>query len=230
MILRIEREVLIERIRAIKHKACSALQEKTIIQMTDWTNSREKEIGRKCIVTHTPVEAPLGTAARNMPLPVYRSTSTVGLPRLSSICRAWTFTIVELVDFFMWLDCKFSHTKGGNQDTTLRDQLTNQQILRARAFKFHSHSLTFRQLSHQKRGPCYLNWSVIFKVKPPRKKLFYVFEISTNCLSLMFAFDDFSSMHHIVWVWCLSLMTSVLCTIHFFYCWKWYKVQSSLQT
>lgn len=36
-----------------------------------------------------PVDAPLGTAARNMPLCVYRSTSTVGFPRESRISRAW---------------------------------------------------------------------------------------------------------------------------------------------
>ena len=45
-----------------------------------------------------PVLAPLGTAARpNEPSASSTSTSTVGLPRLSRICRAWMSTIVELM-------------------------------------------------------------------------------------------------------------------------------------
>lgn len=37
-----------------------------------------------------PVEAPEGTAARKRPWAVVTSTSTVGLPRESNICRAFT--------------------------------------------------------------------------------------------------------------------------------------------
>src|ERR1700691_3844669 len=41
----------------------------------------------------SPVEAPLGTAARPLPCSVCTSTSTVGLPRESRISRAWTAVI-----------------------------------------------------------------------------------------------------------------------------------------
>mmetsp|Transcript_38787 Transcript_38787/g.89728 ORF Transcript_38787/g.89728 Transcript_38787/m.89728 type:complete len:240 (+) Transcript_38787:1388-2107(+) len=41
-----------------------------------------------------PVEAPLGTAARNKAVPVHRSTSTVGFPRESKISRARTAMMV----------------------------------------------------------------------------------------------------------------------------------------
>mmetsp|Transcript_3185 Transcript_3185/g.8659 ORF Transcript_3185/g.8659 Transcript_3185/m.8659 type:complete len:211 (-) Transcript_3185:834-1466(-) len=42
-----------------------------------------------------PVDAPLGTAARNSAVSVHRSTSTVGLPRLSKISRARIVMIFE---------------------------------------------------------------------------------------------------------------------------------------
>jgi hypothetical protein len=50
------------------------------------------------IASCAPVEAPDGTAARPM-LPSSRvtSTSTVGLPRLSRIWRAWTSTIAVML-------------------------------------------------------------------------------------------------------------------------------------
>src|SRR5262245_36874011 len=52
----------------------------------------------------SPVEAPLGTAARpRMPLSKTTSTSTVGLPRESSISRPCTATIVDIL-----LSLKFS--------------------------------------------------------------------------------------------------------------------------
>ena len=56
----------------------------------------------------TPVLAPLGTAARpNEPSASSTSTSTVGLPRLSRICRARMSTMVELM-----ADVPFSRRKG----------------------------------------------------------------------------------------------------------------------
>src|SRR4051812_23644989 len=49
---------------------------------------------RSSVASNSPVEAPLGTAARPAaPDRRTSSTSTVGLPRLSRICRAWTFSI-----------------------------------------------------------------------------------------------------------------------------------------
>ena len=46
--------------------------------------------------------APLGTAARpDDPSLSSTSTSTVGFPRLSRICRPWTFMIV-LIDWFLY--------------------------------------------------------------------------------------------------------------------------------
>lgn len=43
----------------------------------------------------TPVEAPLGTEALNMPSSVYMSTSTVGFPRESMISRPTTFEMAD---------------------------------------------------------------------------------------------------------------------------------------
>src|SRR3954452_1837882 len=49
---------------------------------------------RSSVASNSPVEAPLGTAARPAaPERRTSSTSTVGLPRLSRIWRAWTFSI-----------------------------------------------------------------------------------------------------------------------------------------
>ena len=46
----------------------------------------------------SPVEAPEGTAARPIiPFSVMTSTSTVGFPRESKICRAWTSIIMLIV-------------------------------------------------------------------------------------------------------------------------------------
>src|SRR3954453_2391885 len=53
---------------------------------------------RSSVASNSPVDAPLGTAARPAaPARRTSSTSTVGLPRLSRIWRAWTFSI--------WLIC-----------------------------------------------------------------------------------------------------------------------------
>jgi hypothetical protein len=46
-----------------------------------WKKDRDKALHEGAL---TPVDAPEGTAARNVPLAVVRSTSTVGLPRLPS--------------------------------------------------------------------------------------------------------------------------------------------------
>lgn len=66
----------------------------------------QRERAKKCHwdvnVTYIPVEAPLGTAARNMPLEVKRSTSTVGLPRLSTICRPLSLVITPGTAFLNW--------------------------------------------------------------------------------------------------------------------------------
>lgn len=59
-------------------------------------------LGRMAGCTYIPVEAPLGTAARNMPFEVKRSTSTVGLPRLSTIWRALIFVMTPGTAFFSW--------------------------------------------------------------------------------------------------------------------------------
>ncbi len=49
---------------------------------------------RSSVASNSPVEAPEGTAARPVdPERSAMSTSTVGLPRLSRICRAWTVSI-----------------------------------------------------------------------------------------------------------------------------------------
>src|SRR3954468_7101211 len=49
---------------------------------------------RSSVASNSPVDAPLGTAARPAaPERSTSSTSTVGLPRLSRIWRAWTFSI-----------------------------------------------------------------------------------------------------------------------------------------
>ncbi len=50
------------------------------------------------LTSYTPVEAPLGTEALNMPSSVYMSTSTVGFPRESMISRP---TTLEMVDYPM---------------------------------------------------------------------------------------------------------------------------------
>lgn len=55
--------------------------------------------------TYIPEGSPLGTEARNMPLWVNKSTSTVGIPRLSKICLALIFVITDGTAFRMWLDC-----------------------------------------------------------------------------------------------------------------------------
>lgn len=47
-----------------------------------------------------PVEAPEGTAARNIPLWVYTSHSTVGFPRLSRIWRPTTLVMADGDAFF----------------------------------------------------------------------------------------------------------------------------------
>lgn len=52
-------------------------------------------------MAYIPEEAPLGTEARKTPLFVWRSTSTVGIPLLSNICRAFTFVITDGTDFRM---------------------------------------------------------------------------------------------------------------------------------
>lgn len=51
-------------------------------------------------------EAPLGAAARNIPLLVYKSTSTVGIPLLSRICLAFTLVITAGTAFLIWFDYK----------------------------------------------------------------------------------------------------------------------------
>lgn len=55
--------------------------------------------------TYIPDGSPLGAEARNMPLLVNKSTSTVGIPRLSNICLAFIFVITDGTAFRMWLDC-----------------------------------------------------------------------------------------------------------------------------
>src|SRR5712691_3638606 len=64
---------------------------------TAWSTPRPPKRGppsRFSIASCTPVEAPDGTAARSMtPVSRVTSTSTVGLPRLSRISRAWMSAI-----------------------------------------------------------------------------------------------------------------------------------------
>ena len=61
----------------------------------------------KPMVKVVPVDAPEGTAARpNDPPSVTTSTSTVGLPRLSRICRAWILSmrLIVLSGFRVWIN------------------------------------------------------------------------------------------------------------------------------
>ena len=50
---------------------------------------------------YIPVASPLGAEARNIPLLVYKSTSTVGIPLLSRICLALIFVITEGTAFLI---------------------------------------------------------------------------------------------------------------------------------
>lgn len=50
---------------------------------------------------YIPEVEPLGAEARKTPLLVYKSTSTVGIPLLSRICRALMLVMTEGTDFFM---------------------------------------------------------------------------------------------------------------------------------
>jgi hypothetical protein len=50
---------------------------------------------------YIPVVSPLGAEARNIPLLVYKSTSTVGIPLLSRICLALIFVITEGTAFLI---------------------------------------------------------------------------------------------------------------------------------
>mmetsp|Transcript_43808 Transcript_43808/g.69337 ORF Transcript_43808/g.69337 Transcript_43808/m.69337 type:complete len:214 (-) Transcript_43808:1051-1692(-) len=59
---------------------------------TPLPNKRFLSPSRSSRASYTPVEAPLGTAARNRCISVSRSTSTVGLPRESKISRALMLT------------------------------------------------------------------------------------------------------------------------------------------
>lgn len=69
--------------------------------------------------THIPEGSPLGADARNIPLLVHRSTSTVGMPRLSRICLAFIFVITEETVFRIWLDCASSTISNYNDSPGL---------------------------------------------------------------------------------------------------------------
>src|SRR3954466_3259727 len=65
--------------------------------MTPLPPQRLLSPSRSSTASCAPVEAPDGTAARPMlPSSSVTSTSTVGLPRLSRIWRAWTSTIAVM--------------------------------------------------------------------------------------------------------------------------------------
>lgn len=65
------------------------------------------------------VELPLGTEARNTPLLVCKSTSTVGIPLLSRICLALIFVMTDCTAFLMWFDC--GHRKNACWEIPMRE-------------------------------------------------------------------------------------------------------------
>ena len=69
---------------------------------------------RSSTASWMPVEAPEGVMARNMPLWVWTSASTVGLPRESKIWRAITLVMVAGVCFLRYSACVGS--RGGKPE------------------------------------------------------------------------------------------------------------------
>ena len=74
---------------------------------------------RSSTASWMPVEAPEGVMARNMPLWVWTSASTVGLPRESKIWRAITLVMVAGVCFLRYSACVGS--RGGSRKSQGRD-------------------------------------------------------------------------------------------------------------
>ena len=68
------------------------------------------------MASNSPVEAPDGTAARPVaPELSATSTSTVGLPRLSRIWRAWTLESCSCVSWGIWIKSLAEALRGGAQ-------------------------------------------------------------------------------------------------------------------
>ena len=87
-----------------------------------------------------PVEAPEGVMARNMPLWVYTSASTVGLPRESKIWRPTTLVMAAGVCFFRYSDCDTTREEDGEKGK--REAESEERV--NRVFFFYHLSSTLR--------------------------------------------------------------------------------------
>ena len=73
---------------------------------------------RSSTASWMPVEAPLGVIARNMPLCVYTSASTVGFPLLSKICLPTILVIAAGVCFRRYSACGFRDGRWTEEDAS----------------------------------------------------------------------------------------------------------------